>query len=338
MTRESTDRVTSEGGVARIASMAGPAVVVAAALLGLEAIRVFSTYTVWLIGEASSREVLGLVALGGFLGTVFAWPLGRYVGVQRGRALALLLLATSACVVQVAPVPWVAFAGGLAGTLCFGWFVALVLSSVGSTAGIAMAVALAIDLTVRVSFHTVDAPFADGFVSTGIVVVAVATIVLGSRCGVLRMATHLPGWRSVWPMLGFGPGIALYMLLSGNIGQVAVGAALNFREASLILCAGTACGVVWTWLHSRAGRAVGSILLATAVLIAVLGFAVFDAGTAAAGLGVGMVSAALPVVLSNVIPRSVHGRHDWASTAAATGGLLVFVVLLFVFYSFYGPD
>ena len=76
-------------------------VVTAALLLGFQAIRVFTTHTVWLIGETSSREVLAIVVLGGFAAAILAWPIARAVGVKAARLWSLRLLAAGAAIGQI---------------------------------------------------------------------------------------------------------------------------------------------------------------------------------------------------------------------------------------------
>ena len=311
-------------------------VVTAALLLGFQAIRVFTTHTVWLIGETSSREVLAIVVLGGFAAAILAWPIARAVGVKAARLWSLRLLAAGAAIGQISAVPWIDFGAGLAGTVALGWFLAL-LPSLGSSARVGLSLALALDLTVRVSFITVDAPFAHHPAAAAVVAVAVAIVAVGAP-GVARTSAGLPGWRNAWSLIGLGPGLVVFMLLSGNLGQVIVGADLDFRAAALALAVGAAVGVVWTWALIRSGVAVGWALLSVAAVVLIVGFVLVDAGTPAAGVGAGLLAAALPALLAPMVPRLNGSPRVAPSVVAMTIGLLLFVLLLFVFYSFYGPD
>ena len=311
-------------------------VVTAALLLGFQAIRVFTTHTVWLIGETSSREVLAIVVLGGFAAAILAWPIARAVGVKAARLWSLRLLAAGAAIGQISAVPWIDFGAGLAGTVALGWFLAL-LPSLGSSARVGLSLALALDLTVRVSFITVDAPFAHHPAAAAVVAVAVAIVALGAP-GVARTSAGLPGWRNAWSLIGLGPGLVVFMLLSGNLGQVIVGAGLDFRAAALALAVGAAVGVVWTWALIRSGVAVGWALLSVAAVVFIVGFMLIDARTPAAGVGAGLLAATLPALLAPMVPRLNGSPRVAPSVVAMTIGLLLFVLLLFVFYSFYGPD
>ena len=321
---------------ARRSPPAGLLVITCALLLGLQAIRVFTTHTVWLIGETSSREVLAIVVLGGFAAAILAWPLVRAVGVQAASLWSLRLLAVGAAVGQISAVPGIDFAAGLAGTIALGWFLAL-LPGLGSAAPMALALALALDLTVRISFITVDAPFAHHPAASAVVAIAVAIVALGAPA-VARQASRLPAWRDAWPLIGLGPGLVVFLILSGNLGQVIVGADLDFRAAGLALAAGAAVGIVWTSALIRAPPARKRGLLGVAALVFVVGFVLFDTRLPAAGFGAAAVAAALPVMLAPMAPRTEGSDRVAPSVVSMTIGLLLLVMLLFVFYSFYGPD
>ena len=321
---------------ARRSPPAGLLAITCALLLGLQAIRVFTTHTVWLIGETSSREVLAIVVLGGFAAAILAWPFARAVGIQAASLWSLRLLAAGAAVGQVSAVPGIDFAAGLVGTIALGWFLAF-LPALGSAAPMALALALALDLTVRIGFITVDAPFAHHPAASAVVAVAVAIVALGAPA-IARQASRLPAWRDAWPLVGLGPGLVVFLILSGNLGQVIVGADLDFRAAGLVLAAGAAVGIVWTSALIRAGPARERVLLGAAVLVFVVGFVLFDARSPAAGFGAAAVAAALPVMLVPLAPRTDGSNRVAPSVVSVTIGLVVLVLLLFVFYSFYGPD
>ena len=328
-------RAATASEAARRSSPAGLLAIAFALLLGFQAIRVFTTHTVWLIGETSSREILAIVVLGGFVAAILAWPLTRAVGIRAASLWSLRLLAAAAAVGQVSAVPGIDFAAGLAGTIALGWFLAF-LPALGSAAPMALAMALALDLTVRIGFITVDAPFAHHPAASAVVAIAVAIVALGAP-SISRQAKQLPGWRDAWPLIGLGPGLAAFLILSGNLGQVIVGADIDFRAAGLALAAGAAVGVVWTSALIRARPAQKRLLLGAAAVVLVVGFLLFDAGLPVAGLGAAAVAAALPVLLVPMVMRTDGSNRVAPTVVSVTIGLVVLVVLLFVFYSFYGP-
>ena len=195
-------RAATASDAARRPAPAGLLVITCALLLGLQAIRVFTTHTVWLIGETSSREVLGNRGP--------RWIRSRHprlaahvraIGVRAAGLWSLRLLAASAAVGQISAVPGVDFATGLVGTIALGWFLVRCCPALGSAAPMALAVALALDLTIRIGFITVDAPFAHHPAASAVVAVAVAIVALGAPA-VARQASRLPAWRDAWPLIG----------------------------------------------------------------------------------------------------------------------------------------
>ena len=186
------------------------------------------------------------------------------------------------------------------------------------------------------SFITVDAPFAHHPAAAAVVAVAVAIVALGAP-GVARTSAGLPGWRNAWSLIGLGPGLVVFMLLSGNLGQVIVGADLDFRAAALALAVGAAVGVVWTWALIRSGVAVGWALLSVAAVVFIVGFMLIDARTPAAGVGAGLLAAALPALLAPMVPRLNGSPRVAPSVVAMTIGLLLLrgavVCVLFVLRS-----
>ena len=317
---------------------AAPTIVVTAALLlGFQSIRVFATHTFWVLGETSSREVLALVTLGGFATAVLAWPLVRSVGLGQARAWSLRMLAGGATIGQISTAPWVDLGAGLAGLVGLGWFIALLLPALGSPARIGLALALLIDIVVRVSFITVDAPFAHEPAAAAIVAVAVAIVALGPRWAATWPA-GLPTLQNAWPLIGLGPGLAIFMLLSGNFGQINIALGDHPGPNAILTAAFTSLGLLGAWVVSSAPRTETRLALTTSGLLLLVGFVLWDTHTLAAGYGALIVAAALPVVLAGIIPDPGLAKRALASAMCVTVGLILFVALLFVFYSFYGPD
>ena len=315
---------------------AATVLVAASTVLGLEAIRVFATQTVWVLGETSNRLVLGLVALGGFAAAIFAWPLARWLGERSMRLRALLLLAGAAVVGQVSAAPWVDFGAGLAGTMAFGWVLALSVSRLGHVAAAAVAFGLAADLAIRAVLVTVDAPFAHEPAASGIVAGLVA-IVLVLAWFEVRAAPREA--RGLWGLFAVGPVLLIFLALSGNFGQVAERAGTDFRAAALAIGAGAAVGALMAasgrqlaLMRPRFLPAVGGTALT------VLGYALFAVGGIAALVGAGLLAAGLPLLLMAAWRLIGADRGTARPVVAATLGLLAVAVLLFAYYSFYSPD
>ena len=107
--------------------------------------------------------------------------------------------------------------------------------------------------------------------------------------------------------------------------------------AGLALAIGAAAGIVWTSALIRARPPRQRVLLGVAAVVLVVGFVLFDTRSAAAGVGAAAIAAALPVMLVPMVWRTGGSNRVAPSVVSVTFGLVVLVVLLFVFYSFYGP-
>jgi len=158
----------------------------------------------------------------------------------------------------------------------------------------------------------VDAPFAHHPAASAVVAIAVAIVALGAP-SIARQAKQLPGWRDAWPLIGLGPGLVAFLILSGNLGQVIVGADLDFRAAGLALAIGAAVGIVWTSALIRARSAQKRVLFGVAAVVLVAGCVLFDAGSPAAGLGAAAVAAALLLTYS---PHAVAPTRAAAAVGA----------------------
>ena len=306
-------------------------------VLGLQAIRVFTTHTVWVIGETTSREGLAVVALTGFVGAALAGPLARILGTARARTLALAVLAVAAGVGQASPWPLLDFATGLAGTLAFGWLVTLRLAGGGVAVGTGLAIGFSADLAVRAVFVTIDAPFAHGPAAATTVAAQILLLV------VTGWATRgddvgLPGWRRGWRLLAIGPGLALFMSVTGNFGQAAVRADLDFRAAALTLGAGAALGVLWTLVHAASERGATRIHALAAAAAVAVGYTLFAGRTPLGAVGIAAIGAGVPVLLAAAVSAQADTRRSAAAVTYATLSLVLFMLLLFTLYSFYQPE
>ena len=310
--------------------------VAAATVLGLESVRVFTTHVVWSLGETSNRTVLGLVALGGFLAAGLAWPLARGLGPRRARLVAFGLLAAAAVVGQISMWPWVDFGAGLAGTVAFGWTLILVISAAGRAGAVGVALALALDIMIRAALVTVDAPVAHAPTAAAVVAALAAGVALAAR-SVAGADLPLPAMARGWRVLSVGPGLALFMIVTGNFGQAAVPAGVDFRAAALWLGAGAAVGVLWTALHAASARPAARAHLLVAVLALAAGCALFAARPGVAAPAAALMGAGLPLVVGTCFAGGGTGRGVAPSATYGTLSLLLFTGLAFSFYSFYGP-
>ena len=159
--------------------------VAAAAVLGFQAFRVFTSNMFWVVGETSDRVLLAAIVFGALILWGAAGPLALVLGISRARRIAILLLAGMAVAGQASGSPGADVWIGALGTIAFGWVLALWVASVGRAAGQGLALAFAADVAIRAVFRTVDAPFSDSPWAAGIVAL-LAVLALGG------------GWRGGW--------------------------------------------------------------------------------------------------------------------------------------------
>ncbi len=309
----------------------------AATVLGLESLRVFATNLVWYLGETSDRVVMAVVAFVAF-GTVgLAWPVLRMVGFRRAAVVSTAGLVLARLVDQANAAPVADLALAFLGTMFFGWLVASRIGRGGRAAGIGIAAALGLDVAIRAGFDTVDVAFSDSMVAT-LVVVLLGAVAMGAVWRDEIGERGRVGAGSAWPLIGIPAGLLLFMLVTGNFGQVAVRGELGWGETVLWLSAGATAGLIRSLLpraRERARRAAHTLLSAAALGG---GLAAYWSGSGGLWVGVAALGLAHLLALLPVDPDA-DGEPDrgGAGSAFVAAGFIVFVALLFIFYSFYGP-
>ena len=309
-------------------------------LLGLQSIRVFLTGLVWVVGETSDRVLLGVLALAAFASTILAWPLIRLVGRRPTVLLAASMLAATRVADQATSNPVADVYLGLAGTLAFTWLVVSFLGIRGRESGCGLAAGMALDVAARAGFLTVDVPFASSPAATVITLTTSAGVLVLAYAG--SAAAGLVGARSSssWTVMGIPAGLLLFMLVSGNFGQVSSTGGLDWPSTAALVTAGAVIGLGWAVLPGAGRWKAASPVLAVGLLIAGLalfrvtgyGWAVVLLGAALARLLAWMPAVPGPDVASD--PKS------GARVPAITGtvGFVFFFIFTFVFYSFYAPE
>lgn len=309
----------------------------AAFVLGFQAIRVFTTHNFWVFGETSDRVVLALVVVAIFAAWSLAGPLALVLGLRRSRLLAVFILAATALVGQLSASPDFDLLLGAGGTVAFGWVVGLSLAALHRSAAFGLALAFTIDVAIRAVFITVDAPFSSSPWATVIVLFLVGTMLVGGYVSIDEEATF-PGLLKSLPLLGFGPVLVLFLAFAGNFGQAAAPDAVDLRATMIWVGLGSSGGLLWSGirlascsLRARRSHVLGAaVSLGAGASLAVLVPGMNVVGTALLGLGLPVVAGAL--FLSDPRTRT----HTWSVSVLTISGFL-FVVLLFVFLSFYGP-
>ncbi len=310
--------------------------VAAAAVLGFQAFRVFTSNMFWVVGETSDRVVLAALVFGALVLWGAAGLLARFVGITRARQIAIVLLAGMAVVGQASGSPGADVWIGAFGTIAFGWVLALWVASVGRAAGQGLALAFAADVAIRASFRTVDAPFSDSPWAAGIVALLAVLALGGGWRAAGRQAEFGAPLRSL-PLLGLGPALMVFMAFSGNFGQTAAPSGLDLRAALIWVGAAAIAGLAWSSISAKSGRGISFVHVLAASAAMAVGAWLASAAPTSTLPGLALVGLGLPVVVTALFPEDRKPRTSAWSVAALTLSGVALVALLFIFYSFYAP-
>lgn len=305
-------------------------------VLGFQAVRVFTTQTFWVLGETSDRVILLLVVVGVFAAWSLAGLLALALGLRWARFASVLVLSGAAVIGQLVVDPMADIILGAAGTIAFGWVLALSVASLGQAAGYGAAVAFAVDVAIRSIFVTIDAPFSSSPLAVIFVLTMAVLVLVGGHVTALEPG-RFSGLRKSSSLLGVGPAMVVFMAYSGNFGQAAAPDAVDLRATMIWVAVGAVVGLAWAGLAVTSGQlgarmhvmiGAGALALGAILVGSVPGFNVV--GIAVIGLG-------LSVIMTSLFSSDQQdGTAAWTISSLTISGLM-FVVLLFVFYSFYGP-
>ena len=311
--------------------------VAAAAVLGLQAFRVFTSHVFWVVGETSDRILLAAIVFGALLMWGAAGPLALTLGISRSRRIAIGLLSGMAVVGQISSSPVADVWIGALGTIAFGWVLALWVASVGRAAGQGLALAFVADVAIRATFRTVDAPFSDSPWAAGIVALLVV-LALGGGWRAAGREAEFGGPIRGLSLLGLGPALVVFMAFSGNFGQMAAPSGLDLRAALIWVSGAATAGLVWSSASARSSRLVSYLHVITASVVLIVGVWLTGAVPDSTFPGLALVGLGLPVMVTALFPEDRHSRSSaWSVIALTVSGVLL-VALLFIFYSFYAPS
>ncbi len=311
--------------------------VAAAAVLGFQAFRVFTSNMFWVVGETSDRVLLAAIVFGALILWGVAGPLALVLGISRARRIAILLLAGMAVAGQASGSPGADVWIGALGTIAFGWVLALWVASVGRAAGQGLALAFAADVAIRAAFRTVDAPFSDSPWAAGIVAL-LALLALGGGWRAAGRPAEFGGPLRSLPLLGLGPALLVFLAFSGNFGQTAAPSGLDLRAALIWVGGATTAGMAWSSASAKSGRAFSFLHVVVASIVMAAGVWLAGAAPSSTFPGLALVGLGLPVVVTALFPEDRKPRTSaWSVSSLTVSGVLL-VALLFIFYSFYAPS
>lgn len=316
-----------------------------ATTLMLQSMRVFTGYMVFVIDQANRVDLaftvfttFGAIAIGGLL--------LRTLRFRRTLILGAFLFGIGRLGFQFLEIPEVRLILAAVALAAWGWLMLAVFRHWRESAAIGVGFGIALDLVIRIAGGTRDLPWNPGEVEHLVTVILVVGMLVGVA-GIRGLhVQQLPEYstRSVWSLAAFGPGIALYFIVTGNLGLAQVTTGLNLPEGAFLLALGTALGLRFSIFageflpSSNTGRVTtGPLIIA---IILAIGLFLIGQGGIAAAPGFILASAAGVVLLG----FAVAGRPSADDveppllylTLAFTGGMLLKVALLFLYYMYSG--
>jgi len=320
-----------------------------ATILMLEATRVFVAYLVFVVDQ-SRRVELGGIALGVFVAIGLIGALRKVAGWRLALGISAVMLVAARLVLQFWQAPEARIVLGALVIVGWGWLVSLLFKSLRDPAALGVLLGLALDVGIRIWFETVDLPWmptrqahATTIVLTLILVVALVMIV--------SLDPPLAMDSPAVSLIALGPGLAVFHLMSGNLGLAQTMLDADFPVAATLLAIGTLLGLLISWLAvtpptlagarnwRRSLRAEGPVAVIVLAAIGVISLWVSwqQPGISALALILGV--AANYVLLALALLGTEPGRWRIPGGVAlwVTLGMVVQAILLFAYYTFTGP-
>jgi endonuclease/exonuclease/phosphatase family metal-dependent hydrolase len=321
------------------------ALVAIATALMLQATRVFVSYLVFVIDQ-SNRTQIAAVALGVFVASGLGGLVARLLGRRAGVLLGAALLVTSRLALQFLESAEPRVVLGALVIIAWGWLVIPLLAALRDAAAFGLILGLGLDLAVRIAFRTVDLPWMPNAARHVVTLLLLAGFA-GAAVALRRWtpddapaAAHAP----VVSLLAIGPGLAIYHLMTGNLGLAQVELEMDLPGAGLVLAIGTLLGVALValaWRDPDRGRLPhlhGLPALVVIGAIALLGLWLFWRQSALTGVGlVAGVTGAMVLLAVTLLGGKPGGWRSRGGTSLwFTIGMLFQVVLIFAYYTFTG--
>lgn len=320
-------------------------VVALATTLMLQAMRVFTSYMVFVIDQANRPELAAML-FGTFLAIALGGLLLKTVRFRRTLLLGAFTFGVARLGFQFWELPEARLALGAVALMSWGWLMLAVLRPWRESAAIGVGFGIALDLLIRIGFSTRDLPWNPAAPEHLISVILVTGMLIGVA-GIRGLRVQeLPEYstRGIWSLLAFGPGIGLYHVVTGNLGMAQESTGLIFPEAALLMALGTALGLrvalmAGEFLGSPSGGRVNTGPLVVGLLLA-MGLFLIGQGGAAAVPGFVLAPAAGLVLLTFAVAGKQTGEESEPPvsqlTIAFTGGMLLMGALLFLYYMYSG--
>lgn len=320
-------------------------VVALATTLMLQAMRVFTSYMVFVIDQ-SNRTELALTLVATFLAIGLGGLLLKTVRFRRTLLIGAFVFGAARLGLQFWQMPEARLALGAVAIAAWGWLMLAVFRHWRESAAIGVGFGIALDLLIRIAFSTRDLPWNPAEAEHLISVILVVGMLVGVA-GIRGLhVQQLPEYatHTVWSLAALGPGFGLYHIVTGNLGLAQESTGLTFPEAALLVALGTALGLrvalLAAELFSTPNEArVNTGPLLVAILLA-MGLFLIGQGGIAAVPGFILAPAAGLVLLTFAVAGKPTGNEQEPPIShlslAFTGGVLLMGALLFLYYMYSG--
>jgi endonuclease/exonuclease/phosphatase family metal-dependent hydrolase len=320
-------------------------VVALATTLMLQSMRVFTSYMVFVIDQAN-RVDIALTVFSTFLSIALGGLVLWQAGFRRTLLLSAFLFGLARLGFQFWDSPEGRLVLGAIALATWGWLMIAVFRHWRESAAIGVGFGIALDVVIRIFFVTRDLPWNPGAVEHLLSVVLVVGMMVGiAGIRALRIE-QLPelSTRGAWSLLAVGPGLALYHVVSGNLGMVQVSAGMNFPEGAFLIALGTAIGLRFSlmageFLGTESTSRVSTGPLVIGIILAISLFLIGQGGVLAIP-GFILAPAATLVLMTFAVagrasPDEARTPLVWL-TVAFTAGLLAKVGMLFLYLVYSG--
>ena len=299
----------------------------------LQASRVFVGYLVFVVDQ-SQRVTLGVTALAVFLAPGLVWLLMRVGGAQRVLLGSTVILVLARLVLQFWQEPTARVVLGAIVIVAWGWLAIVALHRLRAGAGLGIVLALGLDIALRIGAGAIDLPWMPGIGARLVTVVFAGVIVCAAfRLGSLESGSTGP----VLPLVALGPALVLHHLVTGNLALAQVKTDLSLPAAWLVLALGVILGL--TAIVAATGRTAHISYFLVAVLSSAMTLSLFWITSTLVALWLIIATASIIYLTSLVLlarDTAVCMERVGRTAAAVTGGMVLQVLLLFVYYTFTG--
>ncbi|HET7036795.1 MAG TPA: hypothetical protein VFI42_14005 [Thermomicrobiaceae bacterium] len=330
---------TTAAGEGEGAWLAGVAVMAGGSLLMLQAMRVFVSYLVFVLDQSQRAQIAGSV-LAVILAIGLGGPLLRLLGPRALIAAAALLLGLARLGIQFSGAPGARLLLGAAGVVTWGWLALALILTRRRQAALGLTLGLWLDLALRVLRRGLDLPWLPSPAADELTIAIVTALVVAALwlARDLTPAEHSPTRLGALALAALGPGLAVFHLISGNLGLAQVKTGLAFPAAGALLTAGATLGLIGVSAGLPNRHALARPVLA---LLAAAGLWLFWQAGPLAGAGLAAGCAAGLMLLAGAIdtpgePGERPGLPLPAATFWFTWGMLLQVAVLFAYYTFTG--